>query len=466
MGALIGQSRGAPTPGTTVGDYALVRFIGQGGMATVYEAVNPQSGQRVALKILHDELARQPEMAERFVNEARSVRTVSHPGLISILDCGRTESGCYYIAMELLEGLSLEKYLEQRGHVADADAIEIGCQIAGALVAVHQYRIVHRDLKPANIFIVDDDSAPGRRRIKILDFGIAKLTRPAPFASRSLTRIGTVLGTPHYMSPEQWRDLPSITTSSDVYSLGVNRNEGARTAGARKSLSRAAAEVRARPAQWWADREDSVEEGADGAVDFIGGAHVRQVAVGVYPQVLGTGDVVRQVLAHRDRNGDVVTRLHDQRGHAQPGDVGAVIRLIDHARHRERDVRPDRRQRRDKRRRHLRPVRGGGDDRPKAAGPGLVVARHGGVQRVDVRLLEAADVAAVVQIARGSGEEDHLGEALGLLQRGEEPDDAAHRVTHIDDVAQLQLGEDLQQILGVAVHGAIAPRAEIGRAHV
>ena len=208
-------------PGTSIGAYVLGRLIGQGGMATVYEATIRGIGKRVALKILHTDLARQPEMAERFINEARSASQVSHPGLISIFDCGGTEDGFLFIAMELLEGVSLEKYIQQREHLSCSESTAIGRQIASALDAVHAHGVIHRDLKPANVFLVEDQESHLGRRVKVLDFGIAKLAQSVANANRALTRAGVVMGTPDYMSPEQWRDLPNITAKADVYSLGI-----------------------------------------------------------------------------------------------------------------------------------------------------------------------------------------------------------------------------------------------------
>ncbi|MBL8633224.1 MAG: serine/threonine protein kinase [Myxococcales bacterium] len=140
-------TRGPIQSGTSVGSYVIQRFIGQGGMATVYEAINQDIGKKVALKILNIDLAQQPDMAQRFVNEARSASKVAHPGLISIFDCGKTGAGIYYIAMELLEGLSLERYIESRGHLGNEECIAFGRQTASALAAVHRHGVVHREQK-------------------------------------------------------------------------------------------------------------------------------------------------------------------------------------------------------------------------------------------------------------------------------------------------------------------------------
>ena len=190
-------------------------------MATVYEATMRDIGKRVALKILHSDLARQPEMTSRFINEARSASQVAHPSLISIFDCGRTDEGFLFLAMELLEGICLEKYIQQRERLSSEDSIAIGRQIASALDAVHAHGVIHRDLKPGNVFLVEDSESHQGRRVKVLDFGIAKLAQSLERENQVMTKVGAVMGTPVYMAPEQWRDLPSITAKADVYSLGI-----------------------------------------------------------------------------------------------------------------------------------------------------------------------------------------------------------------------------------------------------
>jgi serine/threonine-protein kinase len=207
--------------GQTVGNYRITRLLGQGGMGTVYLAEHPGIGRKAAVKILHPALARDRDMVTRFLNEARAVNAIHHPGIVEIFDSGSLDQeGTWYIVMELLDGESLTARL-RRGPMPLREALELGRQACLALGAAHAKGIVHRDLKPDNLFLVPDPLEPGRERLKVLDFGIAKLA-PGPIASGSVrTRTGAVLGTPLYMSPEQCRGTREIDRRADVYALGV-----------------------------------------------------------------------------------------------------------------------------------------------------------------------------------------------------------------------------------------------------
>jgi serine/threonine protein kinase len=207
--------------GQNVGNYRIIRLLGEGGMGTVYLAEHPGLGRQSAVKILRKELANNEQMIQRFFNEARAANAVGHPGIVEIWDFGTLPSGEPYLMMELLRGRSLSGRMRRAGRIPVANALDIADQAAGALGAAHDKGIVHRDLKPDNIFLVADPHRPGRELVKILDFGIAKLA-PAPESSRkAVTRTGAVLGTPLYMSPEQCRATKEVDHRSDIYSLGI-----------------------------------------------------------------------------------------------------------------------------------------------------------------------------------------------------------------------------------------------------
>jgi eukaryotic-like serine/threonine-protein kinase len=203
-----------PLIGSTVDNrYEVLSVLGEGGMGIVYAARHRALGKRFALKALRKDLASDGEIAARFIQEARTAASVSHPGLVEITDFGQLPSGQPFFVMELLEGQSLAALIRTGGPVPAARAVDIVRQIAEALGAAHDLSIVHRDLKPDNVHVSTDDT--GHDRVKIVDFGLAKVIG----ASR-LTRAGMVFGTPHYMSPEQAMGEPT-DHRADIYALGV-----------------------------------------------------------------------------------------------------------------------------------------------------------------------------------------------------------------------------------------------------
>jgi serine/threonine-protein kinase len=204
--------------GATVGNYRLLRLLGEGAMGTVYLAEQPEIGRRVAVKMLRPALAADNHFAGRFVAEARAASAVRHAHIVDILDFGRRPDGAPYMVMELLEGETLAARLARVGRLPLAIAVEHARRVASALACAHAAGIVHRDLKPSNLFLCGDLQAPGREMIKVLDFGVAKL-RDDPSAVR--TRTGAVVGTPAYLSPEQCRGTRAIDQRSDVYALGA-----------------------------------------------------------------------------------------------------------------------------------------------------------------------------------------------------------------------------------------------------
>ncbi|MCS6912208.1 MAG: bifunctional serine/threonine-protein kinase/formylglycine-generating enzyme family protein [Myxococcales bacterium] len=205
---------GPDLTGRTLGNWRLVRRIGVGGFGAVYEAENIHIERQAALKVLHPHMALHRDLQQRFLAEASAASKARHPGIVEFYDGGFSEDGLCYMVMELLRGTTLHALLAQ-GALSPRRTARLGARLAEALAAVHRCHVVHRDLKPENILLqagpADCVEAP-----KILDFGIAKL-RSGP----RRTVVGMVLGTPEYMSPEQWQMLPEIDGRADAYSLGV-----------------------------------------------------------------------------------------------------------------------------------------------------------------------------------------------------------------------------------------------------
>jgi putative nucleotidyltransferase with HDIG domain len=202
--------------GAHIGNYRIVTELGAGAMGEVYFAEHAVMGRRAAVKIIREELSGNAEMVERFVNEARLVNKIGHPNIVEITDFGQI-AGRYYIMMELLEGETLEERLERSPRMPEDAARHIARQISAALAAAHKLGVVHRDLKPENIYVQQRPGQPDF--VKVLDFGIAKLMGSARPATGTMP--GTLLGTPHYMSPEQCQGAEALDHRSDVYSLGV-----------------------------------------------------------------------------------------------------------------------------------------------------------------------------------------------------------------------------------------------------
>jgi hypothetical protein len=206
-------------PDTRVGPYEIVALLGAGGMGEVYRARDTRLGRDVAVKVLPRGVAGDPERQQRFEAEARAAGSINHPNIITLHDVG-VHDGAPYLVTEVLEGETLRGPVS-RGAMAAPRAAGIIIQVAQGLSAAHAKGIVHRDLKPENIFLLADG------RVKILDFGIAKLVREESAATMettpvfaSLTQAGTILGTVSYMSPEQLRDRP-VDHRADLFALGA-----------------------------------------------------------------------------------------------------------------------------------------------------------------------------------------------------------------------------------------------------
>jgi serine/threonine protein kinase len=223
--------------GMLLKDHEIQGVIGEGGMGVVYRARHVVIEKPVAIKVLYDRFARQKEMVEQFIVEAKAASRIRHPNIIDVTDFGTSPEGLVFLVMEYLDGNSLEDRLQQVRRVPAFEAINIIKQVAAGLGAAHELGIVHRDLKPANIFLCVRE---GRRRIvrrtedaagphftvepeqtydfvKLLDFGVAKFLDLGPSLA---TRAGVFCGTPHYLSPEQAQEKPA-TERSDLYALGV-----------------------------------------------------------------------------------------------------------------------------------------------------------------------------------------------------------------------------------------------------
>jgi eukaryotic-like serine/threonine-protein kinase len=204
--------------GQTIGNYRITAKLGEGGMGVVYLAEHPVIGRKVAMKAIHPELSRNPEVVSRFVTEAKSVNQIGNEHIVDIHDFGTTGDGEFYFIMEFLQGEALVDRLKRSSPMEVERALAIALQVTDALGASHQHGIIHRDLKPENIFLITKSHTPDF--VKVLDFGLAKLTQGEDKVSHK-TRTGSVMGTPYYMSPEQCEGKANIDHRSDIYSLGV-----------------------------------------------------------------------------------------------------------------------------------------------------------------------------------------------------------------------------------------------------
>ena len=195
--------------------YRVVRLIGEGGMGQVYEAQHVNINKRFALKLLRPEIVSNAEAVARFRQEAWSASSIGHENIIEIEDFATLPSGAVYLAMEFLEGVALSERMRQDTPLSFAESLDVMLQVASGLAAAHDKSIVHRDMKPENVFL---GQKYGRPLVKILDFGIAKVSGAE--GNKSLTRTGTIFGTPHYMSPEQALGK-TLDHRADIYSVGV-----------------------------------------------------------------------------------------------------------------------------------------------------------------------------------------------------------------------------------------------------
>ncbi len=214
--------RGRLTGQTLAGRYEVLECIGRGGMGEVYRARHLLIDKPVAIKVLHQERAANKRAMERFQQEARAAARVGNVHIVDVTDYGFTEEGEAFLVMEVLEGESLQKTLEREGALPVARVVAITRQILGALGAAHEAGIVHRDLKSDNVFLqpAEEDSED---LVKLLDFGISKALLPGtcPEGDPGLTDTGEMVGTPHYLAPEQAEESRLVDHRADLYSLGV-----------------------------------------------------------------------------------------------------------------------------------------------------------------------------------------------------------------------------------------------------
>jgi serine/threonine-protein kinase len=200
------------------GKWRVLGVLGRGGMGVVYEAQNVAIGKRVALKFI--EAGADPEACRRFQREAEAASAVESAHIVEVFDSGTTELGQPYLVMELLRGESLGGRLRRLGRLPVDETLTVIAQALRGLSRAHAAGVLHRDLKPDNLFLVDRDDAP--LFVKLLDFGVSKFSgRPGAVGLSTITRKGTVLGTPYYMSPEQARGDVELDERSDLFSIGA-----------------------------------------------------------------------------------------------------------------------------------------------------------------------------------------------------------------------------------------------------
>lgn len=200
--------------------YELIERLGQGGMGIVYRAKRLHIGDEVAVKVLHTDLIVEPRVIERFRREARSAAMINHPNVVSIHDFsdGQSSESPAYIVMEFVRGTSLRRFLKRHGPLSPSRAVDLMRDICSGLGMAHRNGVIHRDLKPDNVIIAAASHEGEDERVKVVDFGIAKLRNtPADF---TMTQTGAIIGTIYYMSPEQCRG-EEIDARADVYSLGA-----------------------------------------------------------------------------------------------------------------------------------------------------------------------------------------------------------------------------------------------------
>lgn len=193
-----------------LGKYKLQKKLGQGGMGEVYLAEDTKLGRTAAIKVLSKQLAGKSDFVQRFYREARAMAKMNHDNAVSVYDVDE-EQGFHYVAMEYVDGKSMQKWMDERGKLSIGDALHVVLRCSEALAAAHGMNMIHRDIKPDNIMLTS------KGKVKVADFGLAKATDE----DMSMTQTGTGLGTPYYMAPEQARNAKYVDCRTDVYALGV-----------------------------------------------------------------------------------------------------------------------------------------------------------------------------------------------------------------------------------------------------
>jgi serine/threonine-protein kinase len=202
------------------GKYRIVRLLGEGGMGAVYEGENVRIHRRVAIKVLHSNVAENVDAVARFEREAQAAGRIGSDHIVEVLDLGNLPEGDRFMVMEYLDGESLSQRIQSRGRLAPQEATPLMVQLLEGLGAAHGAGIIHRDLKPDNVYILRSKKGTGDF-VKILDFGISKFNKLNSDSGMSMTRTGAVMGTPYYMSPEQAKGSKEMDHRSDLYSAGV-----------------------------------------------------------------------------------------------------------------------------------------------------------------------------------------------------------------------------------------------------
>jgi eukaryotic-like serine/threonine-protein kinase len=208
-------------PGQIIeGKYRILRLLGEGGMGAVYEGENVRIHRKVAIKVLHQEVAANADVVKRFEREAQAAGRIGSDHIVEVLDLGNLPDGDRFMVMEFLEGDSLSERIKQRGRIPAAEIAPIVVQLLEGLGAAHVAGIIHRDLKPDNVYLLKSKKGQADF-VKILDFGISKFNALSGESAMSMTRTGSVMGTPFYMSPEQAKGAKDLDVRSDLYSTGV-----------------------------------------------------------------------------------------------------------------------------------------------------------------------------------------------------------------------------------------------------
>ncbi|MCB9594546.1 MAG: serine/threonine protein kinase [Sandaracinaceae bacterium] len=197
------------------GKYRLDRILGRGGFGVVFAGVHELTGREIATKVLNHDLGEQEAFVNRFLQEARAAAALNHPNVVDVLDLGKDPDGTVFIVLELLSGQDLSSIIAERAPLPVDETLSYLLPVMDALAKAHEQGIVHRDLKPDNIFL--NVNSKGEMHPKLLDFGIAKMAG----GGAGMTSTGMIIGTPHYMAPEQARGLKDIGPPADVWSMGI-----------------------------------------------------------------------------------------------------------------------------------------------------------------------------------------------------------------------------------------------------
>jgi len=209
------------TPGDIIDSkYRIIRLIGEGGMGAVYEGENVRIHRRVAIKVLHSGVAENQDAVQRFEREAQAAGRIGSEHIVEVLDLGNLPDGDRYMVMEFMDGDSLSERIRSRGRLSPADLYPIAHAMLEGLKAAHGAGIIHRDLKPDNVFLLKT-RARQPDFVKLLDFGISKFSQLSGESGFSMTRTGSVMGTPYYMSPEQAKGAKGMDHRADLYAVGV-----------------------------------------------------------------------------------------------------------------------------------------------------------------------------------------------------------------------------------------------------